>query len=118
MNFEIFIFGLLILLFDIPFITFVMAPMYKNIGLAKNTKVIFVICAYFIMISSWFLINEDIIKGDIIKAALTGFVIYGVYVFTLAAILPGYTFLMGLTELIWGILLYVLVTFIIKKIKH
>ena len=45
MNFEIFIFGLLILLFDIPFITFVMAPMYKNIGLAKNTKVIFVICA-------------------------------------------------------------------------
>ena len=112
MNFEIFIFGILILLFDIPFITFIMKPKYQNIGLAKNTKIIFALCAYLIMISSWFLI-----EGDLIKAALAGFVIYGIYGFTLAAILPEYTLSMGLTELIWGTLLYVLATFLTKKIK-
>ena len=112
MNFEIFIFGILILLFDIPFITFIMAPMYQNIGLAKNTKIIFALCAYLIMVSSWFLI-----EGNLVNAALIGFGIYGTYGFTLAAILPGYTLSMGLIELIWGTLLYVLATFLTNKLK-
>ena len=57
-------------------------------------------------------------RKSVSDAFLLGIVIYGVYAFTLAAILPEYTLSMGLTELIWGTLLYVLVTFLTKKLLN
>ena len=110
--YEILIFATIVLLLDIPFITYVMKPMYQKIGLANNTKIIFALCAYILMILSWLLI-----KGDLFKAALAGLVIYGVYAFTLAAILPTYTLSMALTEIIWGMILYTFATYIINKLK-
>ena len=98
-------------MFDIPFIKYVLAPKYKQIGLALEPKVIYIICGYLIMSLSWFLI-----KGDTKKAALIGFIIYGTYAFTLASILPGYSLPFALTEIMWGTLLFTLVTYLIKYI--
>ena len=110
--YQILTFATIVLLFDIPFITYVMKPMYQKIGLANNTKIIFALCAYILMILSWLLI-----KGDLFNAALAGLVIYGVYAFTLGAILPTYTLSMALTEIIWGTMLYTFATYIINKLK-
>ena len=112
MNFEIFIFGIIVLLLDIPFITFIMKPMYQTIGLANNTKIIFALCAYILMILAWILVERDLFK-----AALTGFIIYGIYAFTLAAILPTYTLSMALTEIIWGTALFTFATYLIIKLS-
>lgn len=112
MNYQIFIFAIIILLFDIPFITYVMKPMYQKIGLANDTKIIFALCAYILMILSWYLIN-----GDIFKAALSGLIIYGIYAFTIAAILPSYTLSMALTEIFWGTALFTFATYITNKLK-
>ena len=106
------LFAALLLLFDIPFTTYIMAPKYKSINLALHPNIKFMLCAYIIMILSWFLI-----QGDIKKSALTGFVIYGVYVFTLLSIYPGYKFSFAMTELIWGTFLFTIVTFILKYFK-
>jgi len=109
---DIVIFGLLILLIDIPFVKWVVAPKYYSMNLALKPILIFALCAYFFMILSWVLI-----KGDVFKGFLTGLITYGTYAFTLAAILPGYTLSTGLTEVIWGSLLFTIATFLTNKIK-
>jgi uncharacterized membrane protein len=106
------IFGLFILLFDIPFVIYVIKPKYNVLNMAVKTNVIFAILAYILMISSW-----NLIKGDPLKAAEVGLAIYGTYAFTLAAILPGYTPSFALTEVIWGTFLYVICTILTNKIK-
>jgi hypothetical protein len=111
MNLEIIIFGIILLILDVPFITFVMKPIYNNLNLGKETVVIYALCAYIVMTMSWLLI-----KKDIVTAALTGFITYGTYAFTLAAILPGYTLLNALTELFWGTFLFTIATFLTNKI--
>jgi uncharacterized membrane protein len=47
-----------------------------------------------------------------------GFVVYAIYAFTLACILPGYTLSFALTEIIWGTFLFTLVTFLTKIITN
>ena len=106
------LFGIIILLLDIPFVTYIIAPKYKSIGLALNPKIEYALCAYTVMILSWFLI-----KGDIYKGIFTGFVTYAVYAFTLAAILPGYTFSFALTEILWGTFLFTVATFLTNTFK-
>ncbi len=108
---KILLFCLLILVLDVPFITWVMAPKYKAIGLAKNPKLIFALCAYIVMTLSWFLI-----KGDLFKAALTGLSIYGTYAFTLATVLDTYKLPLALTEIIWGTSLYTFATYLTNRL--
>jgi uncharacterized membrane protein len=110
---DLLLFGIIILALDIPFITYIVAPNYKKLDMALNPNVIFALCAYIAMILGWYLI-----QGDLIKAALLGFVVYATYAFTLAAILPGYTLSMALTEVVWGTLLFTLATFITNKILN
>lgn len=98
------IFGLLLLLMDIPFIYTVMSKKYATLGMRLHSPM-YALLAYLTMTLAWFLI-----QGDMKKGALTGFVIFGTYAFTLAAILPGYTASIGLTEIAWGTLLYTLAT--------
>ena len=107
-----FIFGIILLLLDIPFIIFVLKPKYNKINLALETNIVFAVIAYIIMISSW-----NIIKGDILMAAQIGLAIYGTYVFTLAAILPSYNLNLVITELIWGVFLFVISTILTNKLK-
>ena len=103
------LFGLLILLIDIPFVKYFILPKYKKIGLALQPNVLFALCAYTVMICSWFLI-----KGDVLKGLLVGFVIYAVYAFTLATILPTYTLSFAMTEIIWGTILFGFVTYVVN----
>jgi len=108
---KLFIFGIFLLFFDVPFINFIMKPMYNSIGLANNTNVIYALCAYICMTLAWFFI-----QGDVFKGALAGFIIFGVYVFTLLAVVPVYKLKIGLTELAWGTFLYTITTFLTNKI--
>ena len=107
-----FIFGTILLLLDIPFIVFVLKPKYNKINLALETNIIFAFIAYIIMINSWHLI-----KGDPLIAAEIGLAIYGTYVFTLAAILPSYKLNLVITELFWGVFLFVISTILTNKLK-
>ena len=109
---DLIVFGILLLVFDVPFISTVVAPRYKKIGLALSPKIMFAVIAYIIMAMSWYLI-----KGDISKAAMVGFVVYGVYAFTLLAVLPGYTLSTALIELIWGTLLFAHACYFTNKIN-
>jgi uncharacterized membrane protein len=111
---KIFIFGLLLLLLDLPFIKYVMQPRYKIMFPDIQTNLVYMLCAYALMILSWYLIN-----GNVMLGALTGMIIYGVYAFTLLALFPKYTLSSALIEIIWGTLLFSSITFLTNKIqKH
>ncbi len=98
------IFGLLLLAIDVPFISTVMAKRYESLGMRLQSPM-YAFIAYLCMTLAWFLI-----QGDVKKGALVGFVVFGTYAFTLAAILPGYTTSVGLLEVVWGTLLYTIAT--------
>jgi uncharacterized membrane protein len=106
----IFIFGALLLLLDVPFISTVMASRYATLGMRLHSPV-YAFLAYLVMTLAWFFI-----QGDVKKGALIGFIIFGTYAFTLAAILPGYTSSVGVLEIIWGTLLYTLATLGTNKV--
>ena len=106
----VFIFGALLLLLDVPFISTVMKSRYETLGMRVSSP-LFAILAYFAMTLAWFLI-----RGDVKKGALMGFVLFGMYAFTLSAVLPGYTKAIGLTEIVWGTILYTLATIGTNKV--
>jgi len=106
----IFIFGALLLLLDVPFISTVMKSRYETLGMRLSSP-LYAILAYFAMTLAWLFI-----KGDVKKGALMGFVLFGMYAFTLSAILPGYTKAVGLTEIVWGTILYTLATIGTNKV--
>jgi uncharacterized membrane protein len=106
----VFIFGALLLLLDVPFISTVMKSRYEALGMRLSSP-LYAFLAYFAMTLAWFLI-----KGDVKKGALMGFVLFGMYAFTLSAVLPGYTKTIGLTEIVWGTILYTLATIGTNKI--
>jgi uncharacterized membrane protein len=115
------IFGIIILLLDLPFISQVMAPKYtklfSSLNLKLNTKAVYALLAYIVMIFSFYLIKNNDNQRMLINGAFVGFAIYGTYAFTLAAILPNYTLNYALTEFLWGILLYTTATFLTIKIS-
>ena len=113
MDYSVFLFSLIILLLDIPFIMFFVAPQYKSIDLGLKINIVCAILAYIVMGLSWFLIYKDPLR-----AAFVGFVIYGVYAFTLAAILPSYRITTALTEIVWGTILFCLATILTNKIPE
>jgi uncharacterized membrane protein len=100
----IIIFGALLLMIDVPFISTVMKSRYETLGMRLSSPM-YAFMAYMCMTLAWFLI-----QGDVKKGALTGFVVFGTYAFTLAAILPGYTSSVGFLEVIWGTTLYTIAT--------
>jgi len=106
----VFIFGTLLLLIDIPFVsTFVMSK-YATMGMRLSSP-LYAALAYFAMTMAWFLI-----QGDVKKGALVGFVVFGTYAFTLSAVHPGYTKTIGLLEVLWGTTLYTLATLGTNKV--
>ena len=115
------IFGIIVLLLDIPVITLFMKKKYdklfSSLNLKMNTKAIFAVLAYLCMILSFYLIKNSDKKKMLINAAVLGFGIYGTYAFTLATILPNYTLDFALTELSWGIILYTLATYLTIKVS-
>ena len=104
------IFGIMLLVLDVPFISTVMGPRYTTLGMRLQSPM-YAFLAYLSMTLAWFLI-----RGDVKKGALIGFIVFGTYAFTLAAILPGYTSSIGLLEVIWGTTLYTLATLGTNKV--
>lgn len=114
------IFGLVVLVLDVPFIYLVMGNTYKDAGLFVNSKIRILpaICAYAIMISSYPLIIQKVsnVNNQLLVSAYLGGIIFGTYGFTLAAIYEKYPIYLAVMETLWGISLYSLSTFITNKL--
>lgn len=109
---DIIAFATTMLFLDILFITYVIAPGYKKFIPNLNVKMVYAALAYAAMIASWYLI-----KGSVAKGALAGFVIYGTYAFTVAALFPGYPITLGLTEITWGTALFAFATLVANRVS-
>jgi uncharacterized membrane protein len=106
------IFAASLLFLDFFFINFVMKPLYaKHMG-TRQISLVFAFLAYLVMASSW-----GLIKGDLKKAALVGFVVFGTYAFTLKALFPNYTSQMMISEILWGTTLFTAATWMTNKIN-
>ena len=110
------IFAAIITLIDIPWIKFVMAPQYKGVFEIKM-KPEAAMMAYICMILCYPLILSkfNTLKDQLLTAAALGFVIYGTYGFTLAAIYEKYPVNLAIMETLWGTTLFVLTTFLTYK---
>ena len=109
------IFGFWILLLDIPFIS-TLKDKYKKLFFT-TFRIKYAMAAYAVMILSFYLIKNSNKKQMLINAAVLGLAIYGTYAFTLMAILPKYNMSLGSTEIIWGIVLFVLSTYMTINFK-
>ena len=112
------IFAGLITLIDIPWIRYVMFPQYKGVfDIKMKPEAAFI--AYLCMIICYPLIISKFttLKEQLMVAATIGFVIYGTYGFTLAAIYEKYPMNLALMETLWGTTLFTLTTFLTYKIK-
>lgn len=115
------LFGLVVLAIDIPWITYVMAPAYRTFyrkaGLVLKTKPVPAAIAYTIMTLAYYLLigpGDNLIT--IKKAASVGFVTYGIYAFTLLAILQAYPAWLAVAETIWGTVLFSIAALLSNRI--
>lgn len=111
------VFAVILLLIDIPWISTVMKPLYKNVFTININKSAALI-AYLVMVITYpFLIEpKQTLQQQLLNASILGLAIYGTYGFTLAAIYNKYPMKLALTETIWGISLFVMSTFLTNKI--
>jgi len=117
------LFGLIVLVIDVPWITYVMAPayrsFYKKAGLSLNTRLIPAMVAYTIMMLSYYLlIGTGSTQETLKRAASVGFVAYGIYAFTLLAILEHYPSWLAVMETLWGTVLFSIGAFITNRLTH
>ena len=110
------IFAAIITLIDIPWIRYVMYPQYKGVFDIKM-KPEAAIMAYVCMIVCYPLIISKFstLKEQMMIAATLGFVIYGTYGFTLAAIYDKYPINLAIMETLWGTTLFTISTFLTYK---
>ena len=111
------IFGIIMLSIDIPWITYVMSGLYKNvfkITLNKSAAIL----AYLCMVLTYpFIISKfDKLDEQIKVAMVLGLVTFGTYGFTLAAIYNKYPLSTAFMEAIWGIILYTITTILTHTI--
>lgn len=116
------IFGIVMILIDVPWISLVMSRLYKNVFKIK-INYIGAIIAYLCMIVTYpFIISKfDTLKEKLEVALVIGLIVFGTYGFTLATIYDKYPLTNALAETIWGMTLFTLTTFIsdfiMKKIN-
>ena len=105
------IFGIVMTAIDIPWITFVMSKLYKNVFNIKM-NVIAGALAYLCMIVTYpFIISKfDTLKEQLTVGAVLGLITFGTYGFTLAAIYNKYPLRTAFSETAWGMTLYTLTT--------
>ena len=91
--------------------------LYKKNGLTLNMNTSAALIAYAFLIVVYPLFLKDKTGNDQLNtAAMLGLIVYGVYGFTLAAILPHYDFNLALKETLWGGTLYVSSVVVTNKI--
>ena len=112
------IFAGIITIIDIPWIKYVMSSQYKDVFDIKM-KPEAALMAYICMIICYPLIISkfDTLKEQLMIAATLGFVIYGTYGFTLAAIYEKYPVNLAIMETLWGTVLFTLTTYLTHEIK-
>jgi uncharacterized membrane protein len=111
------IFAAIITLIDLPWIRYVMFPQYKGVfDIKMKPEAAFI--AYMCMIICYPLIISKFstLKEQLTTAATIGFVIYGTYGFTLAAIYNKYPMNLAIIETLWGTTLFTIATFLTYKI--
>jgi uncharacterized membrane protein len=111
--------SLILLLIDSIFLYFIGSPfknMIKNIqGTPIKIKLFPAIICYIILIFSlyYFIINK---KSSYLDAFFLGFIIYGVYETTNMATINKWNYNIGVIDLIWGGFLFLITTYLYKKI--
>ena len=96
-----------------------MIPKYKKLNVFDiNIRSDAAILAYLCVIISYPLIISKFstLKEQLIVAASTGFISYGIYAFTLAAIYNRYPMNLAIMETLWGTILFTIATFLTYKI--
>ena len=81
--------------------------LFKSLNLKLKGHIPSIFLAYSTMIVAYpLLVLNTQPKQQLLRSASLGFIIYGVYGFTLSAILPKYDLSLALIEAIWGTFLY------------
>ena len=118
---ELIKFAVILTIIDTIWIRLYMLPKYKNWFKTLNNKMIYnyiaIFLAYSIMVLVYPLFIKDSNKNkELIKAALIGATVFGLYGFTLAGIFGTYGLDFALIETIWGATLYTISTFIFQRL--
>ena len=105
------IFGVIMTLIDIPWITHVMSKLYKNVFDIKLNKLAAGL-AYLCMIITYptIISRFKTLKEQLEISVVLGLITFGTYVFTLTAIYEKYSIETAIVESIWGITLFSLTT--------
>jgi uncharacterized membrane protein len=113
------IFAAIITLIDLPWVNLLMIPKYKKLNVFDiNIRSDAAIVAYLCVIISYPLIISKFttLKEQLIVAASIGFISYGIYAFTLAAIYNKYPMNLAIIETLWGTTLFTIATFLTYKL--
>ena len=113
------IFAAIITLIDLPWVNLLMIPKYKKLNVFDiNIRSDAAILAYLCVIISYPLIISKFttLKEQLIVAAPIGFISYGIYAFTLAAIYNKYPMNLAIIETLWGTTLFTIATFLTYKL--
>jgi len=115
---QLLLLGIIIIIVDSGFIYLISNNFQKMIkkiqGSPLSIKVFPTIASYLILISSlyYFVIFK---KGSLLDAFLLGFFIYGVYETTNMATFKDWNVYVGLIDLTWGGLLFLITTYLYQK---
>lgn len=111
--YETIIFGIVMMIIDVPWITYVMSKLYKNV-FTITVNIYAALIAYLCMILTYpFIISKFKTLQEQIKVSLIlGLVTFGTYGFTLAAIYNKYPITIAMAESIWGMILYSITTIV------
>lgn len=115
------IFGLVILTIDLSWLYLYMIKEYnqlfRSINIKIKSNILAATIAYLLLIIAYpFIIESDNDNTTLQRAFIFGILSYGIYGFTLAAILPKYSLRFAITETLWGGTLYLLSTLILLNI--
>ena len=115
------LFALILTIIDIIWLKVYMIGQYSSLfdilKLDMKVNIINALLAYFLLIVAYPILIEDNDKNKSLKkGTIFGALAYGIYGFTLAAILPKYDTLFAIKETIWGATLYFLSLTVLNKI--
>lgn len=125
MNREIIVAIILFLIIDTPYLLFIAGNYYKTLieNIQKSplqVKYVGALITYIIMGISVKYLILDRSKNErevIINAALAAFIGYGLYDFTNYATFTNWTFEASVRDLLWGIILFITVSYLTYKIN-
>ena len=119
--------ALVLLILDIAWITYFMGPRYQKMvqniqSVPMKVNVFYAVVAYALMVFGliWFVMNNvsteetigERVRDSIIYGSLFGLMIYGVYNFTAGAVISKWSAKIMVLDIIWGMFVYSISSFI------